>query len=125
MPELWSWLYTDGSGKRRIYPSKLSVEDGKRLKEATPINGTLEVSDELVSTSGARGIDGPAMQNVADLMTGLERAILIVTCLRPVAKNAGPEMRTLLAELSNELAGARMHLARLRAILVGLDEKEV
>lgn len=49
MAEMWSWLYTDELGTRRVYPSKLSVEDAKRLKDATPIEGTLEVSHEVGS----------------------------------------------------------------------------
>jgi hypothetical protein len=54
MVELWSWLYTDELGKRRIHPSKLSLDDAKRLRDATPIQGTLEVSDERGSTSDGK-----------------------------------------------------------------------
>jgi hypothetical protein len=34
-----------------------------------------------------------------------------------------PEIRTLLAELSNELADARMHLAMLKARLAEVEER--
>jgi hypothetical protein len=35
MDELWTWLYTDELGKRRIYPGRLSEDEAKRLKDAT------------------------------------------------------------------------------------------
>lgn len=123
MTEVWSWLYTDQFGTRRIYPSKLSVEDAKRLRDATPIEGTLEVSHELGSTSDAQASNGAAVENVAHLLTAINRAIFIVSCLRSMSKNTEPGIATLLAELSNELAGARMHLAMLRARLVGSERK--
>jgi hypothetical protein len=123
MVELWSWLYTDELGTRRIYPSKLSVEDAKRLRDATPIQGTLDPSNERGSTSDARGSNVAAPENVAELLTAINRAIFIVNCLRRMSKNTDPETRTLLAELSNELAGARMHLAMLRTSIVGSEQK--
>jgi hypothetical protein len=123
MAEMWSWLYTDELGTRRVYPSKLSVEDAKRLKDATPIEGTLEVSHEVGSISDARAGNGAAVDNVADLLTAINRAMFIVSCLRQLSKNTEPGIATLLAERSNELAGARMHLARLRARLLGSEQK--
>jgi hypothetical protein len=64
-----------------------------------------------------------APDNLAHLLTAINRAILIVSCLRRMSKDSEPEIRTLLAELSNELAGARMHLAMLRASIVGSEQK--
>ena len=123
MVELWSWLYTDELGKRRIYPSKLSLEDAKRLRDATPVQGTLEVSHERGSASDVRTSNEAAPEHVAHLLTAINRAILIVSCLRRMSKNTEPEIGTLLAEISNELAGARMHLAMIRASIVGSEQK--
>ena len=121
MDELWTWLYTDELGKRRIYPGKLSEEDAKRLKDATRLEGTLEVGQPPGSASEAgkkAAVEGPA-----DLLTVINRAILIVSRLRDMSKKAEPDVKTLLGELSNELAEARMHLALLRARLAELEER--
>ncbi|HZO03165.1 MAG TPA: hypothetical protein VFB93_18365 [Burkholderiales bacterium] len=40
---LWQWRYTDEFGKRRIFPCRLSEENGKQLKDAERIEGSLEV----------------------------------------------------------------------------------
>jgi hypothetical protein len=53
----------------------------------------------------------------------INRAILIVSRLRDMTKKGEPDVKTLLAELSNELAEARMHLALLRARLAELEER--
>jgi hypothetical protein len=63
------------------------------------------------------------MESVSHLLTVINRAILIVSCSRAASKNMEPEIRTLLAELSNELADARMHLAMLKARLAELEER--
>lgn len=120
MDELWTWLYTDELGKRRIYPGKLSEEDAKRLKDATRLEGTLEVGQPPGSASEA---GKKAAVGSADLLTVINRAILIVSRLRDMSKKAEPDVKTLLGELSNELAEARMHLAVLRARLAELEER--
>jgi hypothetical protein len=121
MDELWTWLYTDELGKRRIYPGKLSEEEAKRLKDATRLEATPEVGQPpgAASEAGKKA----AVESPADLLTVINRAILIVSRLRDMSKKAEPDVKTLLGELSNELAEARMHLALLRARLAELEER--
>ena len=69
------------------------------------------------------------MESLSHLLTVINRAILIVSCLRSASKNIKPEkniepeIRTLLAELSNELADARLHLTMLKARLAEVEER--
>ena len=123
MVEFWTWLYTDELGRRRIYPDKISAEDAKQLKDATCVEGSLEVRHPPGSTSDSRASEGAAVERPADLLTVINRAILVVSRLREISKNSEPDVRTLLAELSNELAGARMHLAMLKARFAELEER--
>lgn len=120
MDKLWTWLYTDELGKRRIYPGKLSEEEAKRLKDATRLEGTLE--GQPPGSAGEAGKKA-AVEGPADLLTVINRAILIVSRLRDLSKKAEPDVKTLLGELSNGLAEARMHLALLRARLAELEER--
>jgi hypothetical protein len=108
-------------GKRRIYPGKLSEEEAKRLKDATRLEATPEVGQPpgAASEAGKKA----AVESPADLLTVINRAILIVSRLRDMSKRAEPDVKTLLGELSNELAEARMHLALLRARLAELEER--
>jgi hypothetical protein len=123
MDELWTWLYTDELGKRRIYPGKLSEEEAKRLKDATRLEGTLEGGQLAGSDSEVPAGKKPAVEGPADLLTVINRAILIVSRLRDMSRKGEPDVKTLLAELSNELAEARMHLALLRARLAELEKR--
>jgi hypothetical protein len=52
---LGQWRYTDGFGKRRIFPCRLSVEDAKRLQGAERVEGSLETRSSLGSTSYSSG----------------------------------------------------------------------
>ena len=123
MDELWTWLYTDELGKRRIYPGKLSDEEAKRLKDATRLEGTLEGGQPPGSDSEVPAGKKAAVEGPADLLTVINRAILIVSRLRDMSRKGEPDVKTLLAELSNELAEARMHLALLRARLAELEKR--
>ena len=123
MDELWTWLYTDELGKRRIYPGKLSEEEASRLKDATRLEGTLEGGQPPGSGSEVPAGKKAAVEGPADLLTVINRAILIVSRLRDMSRKGEPDVKTLLAELSNELAEARMHLALLRARLAELEER--
>lgn len=95
-----------------MYPDKLSAEDAKHPKDAERVEGSRDL----------RPSQAAAMESVSHLLTAINRAILIVSCLRPISKNSEPEIRTLLAELSDELADARMQLAMLKARLAELEE---
>ena len=123
MDELWTWLYTDELGKRRIYPGKLSDEEAKRLKDATRLESTLEGGQPPGSDSEVPAGKKAAVEGPADLLTVINRAILIVSRLRDMSRKGEPDVKTLLAELSNELAEARMHLALLRARLAELEKR--
>jgi hypothetical protein len=123
MDELWTWLYTDELGKRRIYPGRLSEDEAKRLKDATRLEGSLQVGSPPGSASDLQASKGAAAESPPDLLTVINRAILIVSRLRDMTKKGEPDVKTLLAELSNELAEARMHLALLRARLAELEER--
>lgn len=123
MVELWSWLYTDETGTRRIYPTKLSAEAAKQLKDATRVEGTLEMKDPLSSTIGIRASKESTVENPADLLTVINRASLIASRLRELSKNSEPEVRTLLAELSTELVNARINLAMLKVRLAELAKR--
>jgi hypothetical protein len=41
---LWRWLYTDQFGKRRLFPCLLSEENGRQLKDAERVEGSLEAA---------------------------------------------------------------------------------
>lgn len=41
MLHLWQWAYTDEFGKRRVFPCRLTEEDGKTLKNAERVEGSL------------------------------------------------------------------------------------
>ena len=49
--ELWQWRYTDDFGKRRVFPCRLSEEDGRRLRDVERIEGSLEIRRPLGATS--------------------------------------------------------------------------
>jgi hypothetical protein len=123
MVELWSWLYTDEAGTRRVYPTKLSAEAAKQLKDAARIEGTLEAKDPLSSTVSVRASKESTLESPADLLTVINRASLIASRLRELSKNSEPESRTLLAELSNELVNARINLAMLKVRLSELAKR--
>ena len=123
MVELWSWLYTDETGTRRIYPTKLSEEAAKQLKDVTRVEGTLEIKDPLSSTISIRAGKESTVENPADLLTVINRASLIASRLRELSKNSEPEVRTLLTELASELVNARINLAMLKVRLAELAKR--
>jgi hypothetical protein len=79
MVELWSWLYTDEAGTRRVYPTKLSAEAAKQLKDAARIEGTHEVKDSLFSTISVRASKESTVGEPGDLLTVINRASLITS----------------------------------------------